>query len=124
MVLYKERANGGNRVILDIGEKVHIIERRFFKEDIRRHFIGEIVKCSENSIRVKGYVWTFEPMRGFNRKPEIRESVINLDEGLTINIIPKEVNIEEIKYVSSLQKGHIATDGKSFSLDVTEFASG
>lgn len=111
-------------MILEVGEKVHIVERRFFKEDARRHFIGEIVKCTEHSIRVKGYLWTFEPMRGFNRKPELRESVIHLDEGLTINIIPPEVNLEEIKYVSSLQKGHIATDGKSFSLDVTEFATG
>ncbi len=111
-------------MILEVGEKVLIIERRFFKEDARRHFIGEIVKCTENSIRVKGYAWTFESMRGFNRKPELRESVINLNEGLVINIIPPNVNIEEIKYISSLQKGHVATDGKSFSLDVTEFASG
>jgi hypothetical protein len=111
-------------VILDVGEKVHIIERRLFKEDVRRHFIGEVVRSTENDIRVKGYVWTFEPMRGFNRKPEIRERVIHLDERLIINIIPPEVNLEEIKYVSSLQKGHVVTDGKSFSLDVTEFASG
>jgi hypothetical protein len=111
-------------MILDIGEKVHIIDKRQYKEDVRHHFIGEVVRATDNSIRVFGYVWSCEAMKGFYRKPEKRERVVTLYEGLIINIIPPEVNLEEIKYVSSLQKGHFVTDGKKYVMDITEFVVG
>lgn len=49
---------------LDIGEKVHIIERRYFEEDLRRHLVGEVVKSTENAIRVEGHVWIFDKVKG------------------------------------------------------------
>ena len=30
-------------------EKIHVIERRLFNEDVRRHFVGEVVECSRFS---------------------------------------------------------------------------
>jgi len=42
-------------MILEQGEKVHIIERRYFADDIRRHVAGEVLKCTEHAIRLKGY---------------------------------------------------------------------
>jgi len=110
--------------ILKPGEKVHIIEKRFFKEDTRRHFVGEIVQCTESNIRVRGYVWACEALKGFNKKPEIRERIFSLHEGLIINIVPPEVNLEELKYVNILHKGLFVIDGKNFSLDITEFTIG
>jgi hypothetical protein len=107
-------------MILKPGEKVLIISRRFYKEDIRFHFIGEIIDCTENNIRIKGDVWVYENMRGFCRKPDLRENIIPFDTVLSVNIIPPEVNLQEIKYTSSLQKGHIISDGKKFSMEVTE----
>ena len=108
-------------MILDIGEKVHIIERRLFKEDARRHFVGEVIRCTETSIRVIGHDWAIETMRGFVRKPELRERVMILNEGLIINIIPRDVNLEEVSYVTTAQRNQVVTDGKNFSLDITEF---
>jgi hypothetical protein len=110
--------------ILETGEKILVIERRYFKEDLRRHFIGEVVRCTDTGVRVKGHVWACEAMKGFIRKPEDREIIITFDKGLTINIIPPDVNLEDIKYTSSLQKGHFITDGRKFSLDITEFVPG
>ena len=56
-------------------------------------------------------------------KPQERERVIQSGERLTINVIPPEVNLSEVKYVSTPRTGVVATDGKKFSLDVTEFTT-
>jgi len=108
-------------MILDVGEKVHIVERRYFADDIRRHLVGEIVRSSDNAIRVKGYVWVFDEMKGFVRKPEVRERVIYPSDRSTINIIPKEVDLGELKYAISPREGLIVTDGKKFNLSINEF---
>jgi hypothetical protein len=109
-------------MIIDVGEKVHIIERRYFVGDISRHLVGEIVKSSDNAIRVKGYVWVLDVRKGFIRKPEARERLLYPGDRSTINIIPKEVNLDEVKYVIS-PEGVIVTDGKKFRLDIREFGS-
>jgi len=108
-------------MILDVGEKVHIVERRYFSDDIRRHLAGEIVKSSDNAIRVKGYVWVFDAMKGFVRKPDVRERVLYPSDRSTINIIPKEVDLGELKYDISPREGLIVTDGKKFNLSINEF---
>jgi hypothetical protein len=109
-------------MILEQGEKVHIIERRYFTDDVRRHLVGEVLKCTEQAVRVKGYVWVFDTMKGhFVRKPEKRERIICLGDRLTINIIPQETNLDAVEYVADPQKGLLATDGKSFFLEIIEF---
>jgi hypothetical protein len=111
-------------MILDIGEKVHIIERRHFPEDLRRHLVGAVTRCTENTIRVKGRVWVFDGARGgFIQKPEERDRVVQLGERLTVNVIPPEVRLDEIRYVVTPQGGLVVSDGKKFSLDVTEFTA-
>ena len=47
-------------MILEPGEKVHIVERRYFADDVRRHLIGEVLRCTEQAIRLKGYVLVFD----------------------------------------------------------------
>jgi hypothetical protein len=110
-------------MILDVGEKVHIVERRYFADDIRRHLVGEIIKSSDNAIRVKGYVWVFDAIKGFVRRPEVRERILYPSDRSTINIIPKEVDLDELKYVTSPGEGLIVTDGKKFRLNINEFGS-
>jgi len=55
------------------------------------------------------------------RKPEKRVRVIFPGERLTINVIPPEVNLDEIDYATVPKKGLIVTDGKEFSLEISEF---
>ena len=108
-------------MILDIGVKVHIIERRYSAEDLRRHFIGEVIRCGENTIRVKGHAWVFDSMKGeFVQKPEERDRVIQLVERVIVNVIPPRVNLSELKYVAT-KRGLVVTDGQEFSLDISEF---
>jgi hypothetical protein len=109
-------------MILEQGEKVHIVERRYFVDDIRRHLVGEVLKSSAHAIRLKGYVWVFDMANGrFVRKPEKRERVIYLGDRLTINLLPSEADLDTVEYVVDPQRGLVCTDNTSFSLEITEF---
>ena len=78
-------------MIVEVGEKVHIIERRYFENDVRRHFIGEVTRASERAIRLLGYVWAFDRSKGqYVMKTDIRERIIFPGERHLINILPKE----------------------------------
>jgi hypothetical protein len=109
-------------MILEPNEKVHIVERRYFTDDVRRHLIGEVLKCTEQAVRVRGHVWVFDNVNGqFIRKPEKRERIISLGDRLIINVIPPDVDLATVKYVTDAQKGLLVTDGKDFFLEITEF---
>ena len=111
-------------MILESGEKVHIIERLYFERDIRRHFVGEVVQCTERAIRAKGYVFVFDQLKAvFNRKPEKRERVIFPNDRTVINVIPKDVVIDDVKYIYKADSGLTVTDGKQFSLNLSEFVA-
>jgi len=111
-------------MIIEIQEKIHVMERRYFEEELRRHFVGEVVACTENAIRVRGYTWIFDKVKAtFIRKPEKRERVIYPTDRTTINIIPKEIDLDELKYSIVAPKGLCITDGKKFSLEVSEFTA-
>jgi hypothetical protein len=108
--------------ILDIGEKVHIIERRYFNEDLRRHFVGEVTRSTENAIRVKGYVWIFDMLKGgFVKREDKRERVIYPSDRTNINILPKDVDLDALKYISVPEIGLAVTDGKEYCMNVNEF---
>jgi hypothetical protein len=111
-------------MVLERGERLHIIERRYFSDDLRRHFVGEILDCTEWVVRLKGYVWVFDATIGqFVRKPERRERIISLLDRLTINVIPLQVDLDAVKYVNDPHRGLIVTDEKSFFLEITEFTA-
>jgi hypothetical protein len=113
-------------MLVEAGEKLHIIERRYFETDLRRHFVGEVISSMDTMIRIVGYVWIYNPSKGeFVRKPEKRERIFNLtgDNRLTINIIPKNVDIDQVTYKNIPERGLVVTDGKDFELDVSEFTA-
>jgi hypothetical protein len=108
-------------MIINVGEKVCVIERRYFVEDPIRFFTGEILASSENALRIMGYVWIQDLMKGIIRKPDLMERLMYPNERMNINIIPKDVNIDELKVVLVPGKGLCVTDSKSFNLDISEF---
>lgn len=107
-------------MLLEVGEKVHVVERRFFEHDVKRHVVGEIVKCGSDSIRIKGYVWSFHAVCGeFVKKRGKRERVIYADKMLITNVLPPDVDLEQLRYISN-QDGHALTDGGAFLLEVSD----
>lgn len=53
----------GNSV-LEVGEPVHIITRRLFDGDVRRHFTGRVTAAANDLVRAEGWVFVFN--RGTN----------------------------------------------------------
>ncbi len=109
--------------MLKIGEKVHIINRRAFVGDIRRHFVGEIKEAEDTVIRAEGYTFIFdEASIEYHRKPELRIRIFSLIDGRSIiNIISPLTEIEKVTYRLSEDNNLVATDGKYFKLDINEF---
>lgn len=58
---------------LDVGEKLHIVTRRLFGDDLRRHFVGTCTAIDRSRARVEGYAFVFDPSRNeYQRRPERR----------------------------------------------------
>lgn len=113
-------------MVLNIGEKIHVVTRRLFESDAKRHFAGEIEAAGENVVRLRGYAFVFEfdaMVNHFVRRPELRTRIVSLtDSDNLINVIPSKVDLEELEYKLSPKKHLVITDNKDFSLDINEFS--
>jgi len=109
-------------MLVDTGEKVHVIERRQFDSDVRRHFFGVVERADASAMRITGYVFVYDSGSStYVRGKEQRTRVIPLaSSGFVINVAPRETNVEDVQYVE--QNGRLlVTDGSAFSLDINEF---
>jgi hypothetical protein len=108
-----------------IGEKIHVAVRRRFEQDLRRHFIGEVIDSGDSCMRLKGYAFTFDSGKNlFARHPELRTRIISLVDAVNIiNILPETAEIDQAHYAMSKEGRMVVTDGKNFWLDVHEFGA-
>jgi hypothetical protein len=110
--------------VLDVGEKVLLIERRLFETDLRRHFVGVVERCTEVAFRLRGYVFVYDRSTGgFVRRGDRRIRIAPLAGRYVISVLPAEVDIEELRYVAPAGIGLTLTDGKQFSMLLTEFGA-
>lgn len=106
------------------GEIVHVIERRLFAGDVRRHFVGEIEACTDRALRVRGYLFVYDSgASAFTRKPELRIRLIPLDNRVIVNVLPDGVPLEKIGYAHDDEGNLTLTDGGDFELDISEFST-
>ena len=112
-------------MLLEPGDKVHVITRRLFEADLRRHFVGEVQAVTESTVSLSGYVFVFDTgSNQFLRRPSRRVRIVGLaDSGQILNMIPQAVKIEELSYEMSAENRLVITDGHSFSLDINEFSA-
>lgn len=110
-------------MILKTGEKIHVITRRNFEGDMRRHFIGDVIEANGSLARVVGYAFIFDTMTSdYIRRPDKRTRIISLaDAGNIINVLPESADIERARYTQSQESKMIVTDDRSFTLDINEF---
>lgn len=107
-----------------VGEIIHVIERRLFSDDVRRHFIGEIEALGDRVLRVKGYLFVYDTGAGaFTRKPELRTRLFALDNRVIINVLPRGIGFAEIGYTHDAEGNLSLTDGGDFELDISEFSA-
>ncbi len=110
-------------MLLSEGEKVHVIARRLFDSDLRRHFVGEVKAVKETSFRVQGYAFIFDAGTGkYVRRPDRRTRVISLvDASNVIVVLPPEVDLEQVRYEISYERRLMLTDDAGFQMDINEF---
>ena len=109
--------------MLSKGEKVFVITRRLFEKDLRRHFVGEVQEVSGGAIRVQGYSFVFDEANNeFVRRNDSRIRIFSvIDATLMINVLHREVVLEDIRYLIDKNNHLILTDDKFFKMDVNEF---
>jgi len=107
--------------MLDPGDKVHVIERRVFEGDLRRHFAGEVVKSNDVAFVAMGYDFTFDADSDrYLRAPDRSTRIVSMtDSRVLVRLLPKETSVDEIRYEYADRV--VVTDGKGFRLDITEF---
>jgi hypothetical protein len=112
-------------VVLAVGEKVHVVTRRAFPEDVRRHFAGAVLACSGGVVKLQGYAFV---LRGATNEyikcSEKRVRVMSLTDGCNIiNVLPEAVSLDSLVYQFSSGKLNL-TDGAGYELELTEFGPG
>ncbi len=85
-------------MIFEKGEKVHIITRRQFENDVRRHFAGIVIDSSDFTMRVEGYVFVHNLSDNqFEKRFEKRIRIVSLvDANNLINVIPLNIEIDSL----------------------------
>jgi hypothetical protein len=108
-------------MILKQGEKIHVVHRRYFEKETRRHFVGIVEGYEGGVARVVGHVYSLDRTEGtFERRPEERIRIISLSSGdLFVNVIPDFVDLHKIHY-KQVKKAVRVTDGSSWYLDLSE----
>ncbi|MBW2494045.1 MAG: hypothetical protein JRE43_04775 [Deltaproteobacteria bacterium] len=109
---------------VEIGDKLHIMTRRLFEEDVRRHFVGEVTAVSDALVEIRGYTFIFHSgSNEYKRLPEERTRLFSLGgAGQIVNKIPRSVDVSSIVY-RTIEDRLVISDGRSFSLPVNEFGS-
>ncbi|BCE00023.1 hypothetical protein [Marinicellulosiphila megalodicopiae] len=110
-------------MIIEVGEKVHVMYRSLYEKSMRRHFIGTVTAAKDALCRIEGYVFIYDDKKTeFVRKPELRTTIMDLAESdYIVNLIDSNVIISDIRYKYAQGVGLVASDNKDFSLNINEF---
>ena len=110
------------REVISVGQKLHIITRRNFSEDLRRHFVGEITGVDGELCEVQGYSFVFDPFKNdYVRYPDVRVRVFNVGHaGLIVNKMPPDVDVATLRYRMTNDR-LVVTDMADYQLEINEF---
>lgn len=86
--------------LLEPGDKIHVIERRQFDGDARRHFVGEVEASTDSAVRARGYTFVCNAMTGnFDRREPARTRIVPLTAaGVVVYVIPSEIDVAAVRY--------------------------
>lgn len=112
-------------MIIKTGEKLHVITRRLFDGDVRRHFSGVVTEVEGALVRLEGYVFVFEGgTNSWIKRPEKRTRILSVgDSGHIVKVMPQNVDLEALTYKLSPAKHMCVTDEKEYWLDINEFGA-
>jgi len=108
--------------VLAVGDKLHIMTRRLFADDVHPHFVCEIPAVAGSLFKAVGYSFVFDSgTNSYVKHTQVRTRLFSLsDAGHIINVIPQEVDLQSLQYRTA--SGRLAvTDGRGFALEINEF---
>ena len=107
-------------MILQVGEKVHVLVRRRFESDVRRQLVGEVVAANESLVRLRSFTFAFEPAFNlYTRSASPREQLVSLIDALNlVTLLPPEADLERLEFRLEGNRT-VLTDG-GFSIEVEE----
>jgi len=103
-------------------DRVLIIDRKLFKEDNTRLFVGVVEEYDEVTIRVRGVPFHLSPyeISGAERHGDERVRIISLSAGDLIYLLPRELDVTKVQLRRS-PKSLMLTEGDTISLDLSEW---
>lgn len=103
-------------------DRVLIIDRKLFKDDNMRLFVGVIEAHDDSVMRVSGYPFHLNPyeISGSERHGELRTRLISLSAGDLIYLLPHDLDVTKLQLRRS-PKSLMLTDGEAMSMDLSEW---
>ncbi len=104
------------------GDRVLIVDRKLFKDDNTRFFVGVIEEYDDVAVRVRGYPFHLSPyeISGSERHGDERVRVVSLFAGDLIYLLPRELDASKVQLRRS-PKSLMLTDGEALSVDLSEW---
>ena len=104
------------------GDRVLIIDRKLYKDDNMRLFVGMVEAHDDMVMRVIGYPFHLNPyeISGSERHGELRTRLVSLIAGDLIYLLPRDLDVSKLQLRRS-PKSLMLTDGEALSLDLSEW---
>jgi hypothetical protein len=104
------------------GDRVLVIDRKLFKDDNTRLFVGMVEEYDESSMRVRGFPFHLSPyeVSGVEKHGEERVRIISLIGGDLIYLLPRELECGKVQ-LRRTPKALVLTDGEALSVDLSEW---
>ena len=104
--------------LLRTGESVHLIERRLFTDDVRRHFAGVVEAMGGGAFRIRGHLFVYDSGSGrFIKQEEPRTRIIAFDNRVIVNVLPPGVEVGALHYEHDSDGALVCTDSNGYRLD-------
>jgi len=103
-------------------DRVLIIDRKLYKDDNMRLFVGVVEGYDEAVMRVQGYPFHLNPyeISGSERHGELRTRLVSLTAGDLIYMLPRDLDVAKLQLRRS-PKSLMLTDGEKMSMDLSEW---
>ncbi len=106
---------------LRVDDRVVVVDKKLFKDDNTRIFVGVVEEYDEAVIRARGFSYHVNPyeIAGTERAGEERVRVVSLVGDSLFYLLPREVDVSKIQLKRS-PKAMVLTDG-TITLDLTDW---
>ncbi len=107
--------------IFSDGDRILVVDKRLFKDDNTRLFVGAVEEFAGDVLRARGFSFHVSPyeVSGAERRGEERVRVITLAAGDIIFVLPRDQDLTRLQLKRS-PKSMQLTDGV-FAMDLSDF---